>query len=142
MYGALNVSVSGMVAQRTRENVIAANIANADSLLNANGEHDPYRRRFALLAPGGPDGESLGVRVAEIAVDDGPLRKVYDPTHPLAATETDPARDLVEGYVNHPNVDTTIETIDSIEARRAYEANVSAAEAAKSMMAQAMQLIA
>jgi len=142
MYGALDISTSGMVAQRTRLNVVSANIANASSLLNADGEHDPYRRKVAMLAAGGPDGGDMGVRVAEIAADNSPFHKVYDPTHPLAAKETDPERDLVEGYVNHPNVDTTIEMINGMEAFRAYEANVAAAEVSKQMMAQALQLLA
>lgn len=142
MYGALDISTSGMVAQRTRMNVISANIANSSSLLNAEGEYDPYRRRIAMLAPGGPDGEEMGVRVAEIATDNGPFKKVYDPGSPFAAEETDPSRDLKEGYVNHPNVDTTIEMINGMEAFRAYEANVTAAESSKRMMAQALQLLA
>ncbi len=148
MYGALDISTSGMIAQRTRLNVIAANIANAGSIANDRGEADPYRRRLALLAPGASNrpgsqsGESLGVRVSEIALDQSPFRKVFDPNHPLAAKETNPANDQVEGYVNHPNIDTTIEWLNAMEASRAYEANVMVAEASKSMMASALGLIA
>ncbi len=145
MYGALDISTSGMIAQRTRLTVISANIANSSAYLNERGEPIPYRRRIAMLAPGAPGAEgggAPGVRVAEIAIDQSPFRKVYDPSNPYAAKETDPSRDMVEGYVNYPNVDTTIEMINSIEASRAYEANVMAAEATKSMMAQALRLIA
>lgn len=152
MYGALDISTSGMIAQRTRMNVIAANIANASTIQNAEGEAVPYRRRIAMFEPGGRSGaatpgrggsgDAMGVRVAEIAQDQAPFKKVYDPTHPLAASETDPERDMVKGYVNYPNVDSTTEMINSIEASRAYEANIAAAEAAKSMMAQALRLIA
>lgn len=141
MYGALSISTSGMIAQRTRLEVISANIANANSIMNDRGEHDPFRRRFTLLAPGDGSG-GLGVKVAEIGVDEGPLRKVFDPTHPFAAKETDPSRDLVEGYVNHPNVNTAVELVDGYEAQRAYEANVTAAEATKAMFDAALQLIA
>jgi flagellar basal-body rod protein FlgC len=153
MYGSLNISTSGMIAQRTRLNVIAANIANARTVQNEAGEPEPYRRRIALLsAEDGPSrvrgarvgrGDAVGgVQVTRIAEDSAPFRKVYDPSHPLAAKETDPARDRVKGYVNYPNVDTTMEQINALEASRAYEANVAAAEAAKSMMAQALRLIA
>lgn len=141
MYGALNISTSGMIASRTRMEVAAANIANADALVNERGEFDPYRRRFALLEAG--DRKSgLGVRVAEIGVDDGPFRKVFDPDHPFASRVNDPARGLIEGYVDHPNVDPSIEMINAMEASRAYEANVSAAEASKVMFDAALQLIA
>jgi len=154
MYGSLNTSTSGMIAQRTRLNVIAANVANAGTVQNERGEPIPYRRRFALLASseggtrmqgtrvGRSGGGAGGVRVTRIAEDQAPFKKVYDPSHPLAAKETDPARDMVKGYVNFPNVDTTIEQINALEASRAYEANVAAAEASKSMMAQALRLIA
>jgi len=142
MYGALDISTSGMVAQRTRLNVISANVANSSAYLDANGEPNAYRRRIAMLAPGSDSGNPMGVRVAEVAHDHSPFRKVYDPTNPYAAKETDPSRDLVEGYVNYPNVDTTVEMINGVEAARAYEANVMAAEATKTMMAQALRLIA
>lgn len=148
MYGALDISTSGMIAQRQRMEVIAANVANENATLDSHGNVSPYRRRVALLAPvgnpAGPGGENgpLGVRVAEIALDQSPFRKVYDPTNPIAAKKTDPAKDEVKGYVNYPNVDTTIEMINAVEASRAYEANVMAAEASKTMMAQAMRLIA
>jgi len=82
------------------------------------------------------------VHVADIALDQGPFRKLYDPSNPYAAKETDPERDLVEGYVNLPNIDTTIEQINAVEAARAYDANVAVAEATKTMMAQALRLIA
>ncbi len=142
MYGALDISTSGMVAQRTRLNVIASNIANSEAILNDQGEYDPYRRRFVVLEAGSDNGGPMGVRVNEIAIDQGPFRKQHDPTHPFAAKETDPSRDLVEGYVNVPNVDPTIETINSIEASRAYEANVMAAEASKAMLSQMLRLLA
>ncbi|RMH29030.1 MAG: flagellar basal body rod protein FlgC [Planctomycetota bacterium] len=141
MYGALDISTSGMIAARTRLEVSAANIANADAIMNDRGEFDPYRRRFALLAAGDGAG-GLGVRVAEIGVDDAPFRKVYDPDHPFAATRTDPAADLVEGYVNYPNVNPTVEMVNALEATRAYEANVASAQATKSMFDAALQLIA
>lgn len=141
MYGALNISTGGMIAQRTRLEVISNNIANVSSLTNAKGEYDPYRRHFTLMSAGDGSG-GLGVSVKEIAIDDAPFEKVFDPEHPYAAKETDPSRDLVKGYVNYPNVDTTIELMDGYDAQRAYEANVTAAEASKAMFEAALQLIA
>jgi flagellar basal-body rod protein FlgC len=141
MYGGLNISTSGMIAQRTRLEVIMGNIANANSITNDRGEADPYRRRFALFSPG--DGQGApGVHVTKIGLDDAPFRKKFDPTSPYAAQETDPLRDLQEGYVNYPNIDPSIELTNAMETVRAYEANVMAAQASKSMFDAAMQLIA
>jgi flagellar basal-body rod protein FlgC len=144
MYGALDISVSGMVAQRTRQDVSAANIANADAIQDPSGETAPFRRRIALLAAEGRgrNGRPGGVRVAQIIEDQSPARKVYDRSHPLAAKRTDPDRDMVEGYVNFPNVNPVIEQMNSMEAARAYEANIAAAEATKSMLNEALRLLA
>lgn len=144
MYGSLDISVSGMVAQRTRLEVIAANLANEGAIEDANGEANPYRRRIALFAAqgGGRDARPGGVKVSQIVEDQSPFRKVYDPSHPLAAKRTDPERDMVQGYVNFPNVNPVIEQINSMEAARAYEANIAAAEATKSMLNEALRLLA
>ncbi len=134
MYSILDVSTSALVAQRTRLNVIAANIANKDSLVNADGEYDPYRRRFVVFAPGDPSRDSAhGVHVASIEMDTGPLTKKYQPGSPFADSD---------GYVEHPNVNTVIEQMNALEAARAYEANITAIEATKSMMSVALQIIA
>lgn len=143
MYGALDISVSGMVAQRTRLETISANIANADSVLDPNGDPNAFRRRIAHLAPGDPSatGElarASGVHVAAITLDDAPFRRVHDPDNPFAFPEGHPDA----GHVLYPNINSTIEQINALEASRAYEANIAAAEATKSMMAQAMRLIA
>ncbi|MEO1128909.1 MAG: flagellar basal body rod C-terminal domain-containing protein, partial [Planctomycetota bacterium] len=79
-----------------------------------------------------------GVHVREILLDDSEPRKVWDPTHPYAK----PEGHVDAGYVYKPNVDRVTETINGLEAQRAYEANVQAAEATKSMVAQALRLIA
>ena len=133
MYGSLDISTSGMIAQRTRMSVIASNIANVNTLENAKGEYEPYLRRAAMFAPGGPDGEPMGVRVADIKIQEGAVRQAYRPNHPMADEN---------GYLNVPDIDTTSEWVNGLEASRAYEANVAAAEASKSMMAQALRLLA
>jgi flagellar basal-body rod protein FlgC len=150
VYGALDTSVSGLVAQRTRLNVITSNIANSGAVLDANGEPNPYRRRIALFAPGGeiPGGRPgetdgrAGVRVADIQLDPAPFRAEWDPTHPAAAQEDDPERGVKKGYVYYPNVDREVEMVNALEALRSYEANIAAADASKSMMSTALRLIA
>jgi flagellar basal-body rod protein FlgC len=132
MYGALETSTSGMVAQRTRMAVIASNIANSNTILNAQGEYDPYRRRAAMLAPGSPEG-GMGVRVQNIHVEQDSLVPKYMPESPF--------RDA-EGYVMVPDIDPTMEWVNGMQASRAYEANVVAAETSKNMLAQALRLLA
>ena len=143
MYGALDISTSGMIAQRTRLEVIAANIANQNTLLDAHGNIAPYQRRIAAFAPGDPaakgaQGRGLGVHVAEIALDPTPAQpREYDPDSPYAYTDGP-----YKGYVAATNINPIVEQINAIEAARAYEANVAAAEAIKQMTAQALRLIA
>jgi len=134
MYGSLDISTSGLIAQRTRLTIVAANVANTQSLLNAQGEYDPYRRRFAVFASGDPAGGSAqGVHVADILTDEGPLRPVLEPGSPYADED---------GYVYYPNIYPVIEQVNAMEAARAYEANISAIEATKSMFSVALQIIA
>ena len=148
MYGALDISVSGMVAQRTRLLTVASNLANQHAVLDSEGNVDPYRRKMAMFAPdqavGGRASRTgaVGVKVAEIAEDPSDFRAVWDPTHPYAIKESDPERGLEAGYVYYPNVNPVIEQINMIEAGRAYEANVAAAEASKAMLAEALRLLA
>lgn len=133
MYGTLDISTSGMIAQRTRMQVIASNIANINTLQNAQGQYDPYRRRAAMLAPAGDGSEPLGVRVADIQIEHNALRRDYQPQSPYADAE---------GYVMVPDIDTTSEWVNGLQASRAYEANVAAAETTKNMVAQALRLLA
>jgi flagellar basal-body rod protein FlgC len=142
MYGALDISTSGMIAQRTRVEAISANLANKDTMLDANGKVNPYRARRVYFAPGDPtakteEGRRMGVHVASIGVDRSPLDVHWDPDSPYAY-RSGPR----QGYVPESNVKPVMEQINAIDAQRAYEANVVAAEATKAMMAQALRLIA
>lgn len=142
MYGSLDISVSGMTAQRTRLEVISANIANADAVADADGNPNPYRRRITMMAPGDPTsntraGRLGGVHVAEIAEDSAPFEPRYDPTNPFAF----PEGHEMAGYVMYPNVDPMIEQVNALEAARAYEANIAAAEATKTMLGQALRIL-
>lgn len=142
MYGALDISTSGMVAQRMRLTAISANIASRDVITNENGELQPYRARHVQFSAGDPTarsgkGSELGVHVSDVRVDDSPVSLKWDPFHPLAY-KTGPN----EGYVPEPNVNPVVEQMNAFEASRAYEANVVAAEATKTMIAQALRLLA
>lgn len=143
MYGALDISVSGLVAQRVRMDAIAANIASREAYTrDADGNPQPFRRRMVMFAPGDPSAatpraRALGVHVADIAVSSAPPSLRWDPEHPFAFKSGPRA-----GYVPVSDVDPVFESINAMEAQRAYEANVAAAEATKSMLAQALRLIA
>ncbi|WP_432799451.1 flagellar basal body rod protein FlgC [Poriferisphaera sp. WC338] len=134
MFGALDISTSALVAQRVRANTISANMANANSIYNAEGEYEPYRRQIVVFAPGDTrTGNKDGVHVQKIMMDDSPLKMTYNPTHPDADDQ---------GYLAMPNVDSTIEQVNMLEASRAYEANITAAEATKSIMQSSLRLLA
>jgi flagellar basal-body rod protein FlgC len=143
MYGALDIAVSGMIAQRTRFDVITANIANQDAILDSKGQVNPYRRREVFFAPGDPSagtarGRAMGVHVAEIGLDPTPFQpRVFDPSSPLAYKDGPN-----KGWIAGTNISPVVEQINSLEAQRAYEANVMAAETTKSMMAQGLRLLA
>ena len=139
MFGSLDVSTSALVAQRTRMNVIAGNIANMNATRGPNGEVRPYQRRVALLATGNPKKgpAAPGVHVQQIVKDPSPPREVHDPGHP-DAIQSGPK----QGYVLYPNVDYATEMINALDAARAYEANLTVTDITKTMAAGALRLIA
>ena len=132
MYGALDISTSGLVAQRLRLDIISSNVANRRTILDADGSYDPYRRRFAVFGAGDGQGKP-GVHIQSIEIDNADLIARLEPASPYADED---------GYVYYPNIDPVREQVDAMEAQRAYEANISVAEATKSMMSVALQLIA
>ena len=141
LFGGLEISASALTAERLRMDVVAENLANAQTTRGADGQ--PYRRKEVVLQERpGSFGASLsaaintssggGVQVAAIVEDQAPLKRVYDPGHPDADAE---------GYVPMPNVDTVTEMVDLIGAQRAYEANVTAMQAAKQMFVRTLELL-
>jgi flagellar basal-body rod protein FlgC len=145
LFGGLEISASGLTAERLRMDVTAENLANAQTTRGANGQ--AYRRKEVVLqetpgsfgaslsaAMGGSgNGSSGGVHVAGIVQDTTtPLKRVYDPGHPDADAQ---------GYVSMPNVDTVTEMVDLISAQRAYEANVTAMQSAKQMFSRTLDLL-
>jgi flagellar basal-body rod protein FlgC len=129
---ALGVAASGLRAQTARMKVIAENIANANSTGVAPGA-PPYRRQIPTFGEmvDRETGASL-VRMKGVQLDQGDFRLRYDPTHPAANAE---------GYVQLPNVNTLIESMDMREAQRAYEANLNVVETARSMMSRTLELL-
>lgn len=140
MYGSLDISTSGMMAQRTRLTVIAANIANKDANLDEFGNLSPYREQQVMLAAGGRSAsrmeESMGVHVAQIGRSQAEFNLKYDPGNPHAF-KTGPK----QGYVPTSNVDIVKQNVDLMEATRAYEANIAAAEATKLINNAALRLL-
>jgi flagellar basal-body rod protein FlgC len=144
LFGGLEISASGLTAERLRMDVTAENLANAQTTRGANGQ--PYRRKEVVLQEaagsfgatlskamgGGASGSTGGVQVAGVVEDSAPLKRVYDPGHPDADAQ---------GYVAMPNVDTVTEMVDLISASRAYEANVTAMNAAKQMFSHTLELL-
>ncbi len=132
MIRALDISGSALAAQRTRLDVIAGNMANAETTRQEDGTHVPYRRRVVSFATGAPDG-GPGVHVAEVAQDPSPFRKKYAPGEPDADAE---------GNVQLPNVSITMEYVDALTASRAYEANAAMLNVTRSMVQQALRVLA
>jgi flagellar basal-body rod protein FlgC len=140
IFGAIDVAASGMTAERLRLDVISNNIANVNTTRTADG--GPYRRQFVVFEPRQGDASSFsqvmsgqlqlnGVRVSGIRKDDSPLRMVYEPGHPDADAQ---------GYVRMPNINIVTEMVDMMTASRAYEANVTSVNVAKSMMLKALEI--
>jgi flagellar basal-body rod protein FlgC len=153
MFRTLGISASGLSAQRQRLDVIASNIANAETT-RADQNGAPYQRRVvrmeartedfqpfevngdgtpaAFRLPSGEPMDGLhGVNVTAIEADqsEGPL--VYDPGHPDADAN---------GYVRMPNVRITDELVDLMDARRVYEANATVFQSAKAMLRRALDI--
>ena len=134
MFGSLDISASALVAQRTRIDVISANIANQSSILDGKGNYSPFRRRIAVFSPGDPaTGNKLGVHVKQIMLDASPFHKRHEPDSPYADAD---------GNVNYPNINPAMEMVNALEASRAYEANITAAQATKSMIQSSLKLLA
>ena len=130
----MDISTSGLVAQRIRITATASNVANITSTRNEFGELRPYDPRYVKFQTDnsiGPNG-SAGVFVREIARDELPPIRKYAPDHPDADEQ---------GFVNLPRINLITEMTDAIEASRTYEANLGAMEVTKSMGNQTLRII-
>ncbi|RKD34430.1 flagellar basal body rod protein FlgC [Thermohalobacter berrensis] len=142
VFNSINISASGLTAERTRMDIISENIANANTTRTSSGK--PYRRKMVvfkekesksfaeyLSSYTQKDVKTGGVEISTIAEDKTPFKKVYNPGHPDANEE---------GYVLMPNVDIVKEMVDMISATRAYEANITAINSSKSMAMRALNI--
>ena len=160
LFAAIDISATGLTAQRTKLNIIASNIANAESTRTEKG--GPYKRQQVILSPAKRakfltilkeeflrvvrtnkwhiDNEAYrvareeyaqGVKIDGILEDEKPSRLIYEPDHPDADEN---------GFVAYPNINMITEMVNMMVATRAYEANVTAISAAKSMMQQALEI--
>jgi flagellar basal-body rod protein FlgC len=136
MQSAFDISVSGLVAQRQRMNVIAGNIANVNSTQDPDGNTSPFRRRIVEFAadveaadtPGGAIDVSHQVKSDYTT----PFREVYSPGHPDANEE---------GIVLYPNMNLITESINMMEAARAYQANIAAIQTTSEMSNAAYKIL-
>lgn len=145
MFSSFDINASGLTAQRYRMDVIAENVANANTTRTADGT--PYRRKVVTFTEKGGQAEfshilhncvnhsylGQGVKVSRLSEDTtSEMKMVYDPSHPDADEN---------GYVTYPNVNIVSEMTDLIDASRAYEANATAFSASKNIAQQGLQLI-
>ena len=152
LFGIMDTSGSAMQAERMRAEVVAANMANAETTRTASG--GPYRRQEVVFAADRGDGDFLdsmasaasapgplplsgaggvapGVHIAQVVQDPSPPLKRYDPGHPDADAE---------GYVSYPDINPLTEMVDLMGATRAYGLNGSAVQAEKGMIAAALEI--
>jgi flagellar basal-body rod protein FlgC len=136
LFTAMEVSASGMTAERTRMNIAASNLANVQTT-EAEGGGGPYKRRDVTMASaempntrGNRFAQAVrGVVVSQITEDQAPPRLEYDPGHPQANAQ---------GYVAYPNINPVEEMVDMITASRAYEAGITTMSTAVSMAERAL----
>ena len=132
MFTSFDTSASALAAGRVRMNVLANNMANAKSRDPETGL--PYRRRRVVFSLGTADSPNSGVSVSNIITDQSQFPEKYEPGHPDADPKT--------GMLKVSNINPIKEWIDMMEATRAYEANVTAMDAAKSIIMSSFRIIA
>ena len=133
MFQIFNVSGSAVSAQSQRLNVVASNLANADTVAGPDGQ--AYKARQVVfqtqLMGAGDDSGNAGVRVTNISEDQTPGRRIHDPKHPQADAE---------GYVTYSNVNPVEEMVNMISASRSYQNNIEVMSTAKNLLLKTLQL--
>ncbi|BCB26710.1 flagellar basal-body rod protein FlgC [Sulfurimicrobium lacus] len=132
LFNLFDISGSAMTAQSQRLNVVASNLANADSATSSTGQ--PYRAKqvvFSATPLGGSNGAAAGVRVDRVIDDPAPMKMMYDPKSPLADAK---------GYVTMPNVNAVEEMVNMISASRSYQSNADVMNTAKTLLLKTLQL--
>lgn len=142
LFSSFAISASGMTAERLRLDIVSNNLANVNTAGRPGDPSlQPYRRQVPLFTQqlqqvldrrNNPNGfKGAGVKVVGIMQDPNPPRMVYEPSHPFADAN---------GYVAYPNINVLNEMVDMMTATRAYEANVTALNAAKGMAMKALEI--
>jgi flagellar basal-body rod protein FlgC len=129
----IDTAASALLAERTRMDIVAGNLANINTTHDAEGNYDPYRRKIVNFGSV-LDQESNkinGVHVSSIEEDPSEFKMIYDPSHPNA----DEA-----GYIKMPNVAVEREMVDMLSAKSSYQANIKAIQVFKSMYNAALEI--
>jgi flagellar basal-body rod protein FlgC len=124
LFNIFNISGSAMTAQSQRLNVVASNLANADSATGPDGK--PYQAKQVVFSTvPAADQVGSGVKVLAVVEDTSPMKVIYDPKHPMADAQ---------GYVTMPNVNPVDEMVNMISASRSYQNNVDVMNTSKSLL--------
>ena len=143
LFGVLEINASALTAERERAEVVASNLANAETTSTANG--GPYKKqevvfetaavgksKFAIALSSVSDLHARGVKVERVVQDQTPPVRRYEPGHPDADAD---------GYVSFPNINPVEEMVNLMGAAQAYQLNVSAVQATKSMISETLQIL-
>ena len=134
MMNIFNVAGSAASAQSQRLNIVASNLANADTVAGPDGQAYKARQvtfQTTLMGANGNDPTAAGVKVSTISEDQTPGRRVHDPKHPQADAD---------GYVTYSNVNAVEEMVNMISASRSYQNNIEVMNTAKSLLLKTLQL--
>lgn len=129
MNNIFEIASSAMNAQSQRLNVVASNLANADSIAGPDGK--AYKARQVIFSTVLDGKESPGVTVKDIVEDQRPGKRSYEPAHPFADES---------GYITHSNVDVVEEMVNMISATRSYQNNVEVMKTAQRLMLKTLDL--
>jgi flagellar basal-body rod protein FlgC len=143
LFGVMEVSGSALQAERLRAEVVASNMANAETTRTAEG--GPYRRQHVVFQSEAPeqnsfaghllseaDGDIGGVEISAVVSDQGTGLRRYDPQHPDADKD---------GYVSYPDINPLTEMVDLMGATRAFGLNSSAVQATKNMISSSLDIL-
>jgi flagellar basal-body rod protein FlgC len=129
LFDIFSVAGSGMLAQSQRLNVVASNLANADSATSPDGQ--PYRAKQVIFSASPMPSGAVGVKVQGVVNDSSPAKMVYEPKNPLANAQ---------GFVTMPNVNVIEEMVNMISASRSYQNNVDMMNTAKTLLTKTLTM--
>jgi len=143
LFGVLDINSSALTAERVRAEVVASNLANAETTSTPSG--GPYKKqfvvfetqrpsqgKFALTLSNAGDLHARGVKVEQVVQDTAPPLRRYEPGHPDADAD---------GYVAFPDINPVEEIVNLMGASQAYQLNVSAVQATKAMISETLQIL-